>query len=1170
MSAQKSILWDLYTWQYDDNGNLIREEGPRTGVHKEYQYDFSNRLVVDEEIHANGVRLKHAYHYDYLGNMIAEVDIYGNKSKYIYDRFKRRVQAIGPDGHTLQSTEYNTLDQPVVQQDANGKHSYWCYNVRGSPTHVVHPDGSEERSFYNLDGTLQKKIEKDGKTTVYTYDCLDRELTADVYDIAGKHLYQTRKEYRGFHMIAAFDPDGHATFYDYDHHGRIIKTTRGDCSESYAYDTLGRKSRLIQPVSDSDGVITEYAYDALDRLTETTIKNWAGEVQSWELVNYDFDGKVVAVTKQSQAGMTTAKMEYNARGKMIKSIDLEGKETHVSYRYDYVNEEGICVPYREETAPSGNKTAYISDIYGRDKKIILCDAHGNKQHITHFQYDHKGNRLKKTDEVFVKRKKLRDFVCVWEYDACNRPTRQYEAYGTPIQKETIVTYNQHGQKAAVTKPDGVKVTYAYSDNGLLERVYSSDNTIHYQYSYDPKGNPTTVQDLVHKTYTWRIYDRYGQVIHEQQGTGISIATQYDPLGRVKQVHHPDNVPIRYTYDGIHLKRIARFEGDNKELYAHEYLQYDPSGKVTQSALAGGVGTISYDYDILGRVIAIDSTHWKETLAGFDESGNLLGKKVVDQIGLTSDKYRYDSLNQLTAEKGVVRHHYVSDSLHNRLAKDEQKQEVNVLNQVVSDGTKQYEYDLNGNIRCIREFDREMRFAYDAFDRLIAVTANGETTKYRYDEHNRRLSKGKKLYLYHDRNEVLAADDSGKIFQRRVLGIGLGGEIGAAVAMEFDNHLYVPLHDHNGNVCSLIDAETKRVAECYRYSAFGEELTDTSASINPWRFSSKRMDEETGFVFFGRRYYMPETGRWLTADPLGEYDGSNLYAYVKNNPLTHFDVYGLTTESERSVHTCHWKFDPIRAIGRGIAWGAEKGELLFKHLLPPSPVRLIGEAACQLLQGKGIQDGSGIPQSRFTVVGDKPCPKGKAQIYSFGMLGEHAGGIKTTQQIVEQSGGCQAHLFSHPSQGFFTDLLYAIFEKCNSGCAHVKRCEQAIVNLYGQLKKESDHPEIYIHAHSRGGIEIYLATKNLPEEIRKCLYITTYGSGTIIPKEYYGNAENFVNDRDKVPLTDYYGMLKHKDSVTCTGYKSRSFLWTNDHYIDSPGYKRAMRDTIENYANNWKT
>ena len=49
--------------------------------------------------------------------------------------------------------------------------------------------------------------------------------------------------------------------------------------------------------------------------------------------------------------------------------------------------------------------------------------------------------------------------------------------------------------------------------------------------------------------------------------------------------------------------------------------------------------------------------------------------------------------------------------------------------------------------------------------------------------------------------------------------------------------------------------------------------------------------ETGFVYFGRRYYSHEIGRWITPDPAGFADGLNLYAYVHNQPLTYIDPDG---------------------------------------------------------------------------------------------------------------------------------------------------------------------------------------------------------------------------------------------------------------------------------------
>ena len=82
---------------------------------------------------------------------------------------------------------------------------------------------------------------------------------------------------------------------------------------------------------------------------------------------------------------------------------------------------------------------------------------------------------------------------------------------------------------------------------------------------------------------------------------------------------------------------------------------------------------------------------------------------------------------------------------------------------------------------------------------------------------------------------------------------------------------------------------------YRYTAFGEEKLE-GLSVSPWRYSSKRTDDKTGFVNYGRRYYLPSHGRWLTPDPLGFTAGMNLYAFVQNDPLTHLDDYGLLTQS----------------------------------------------------------------------------------------------------------------------------------------------------------------------------------------------------------------------------------------------------------------------------------
>ncbi len=106
----------------------------------------------------------------------------------------------------------------------------------------------------------------------------------------------------------------------------------------------------------------------------------------------------------------------------------------------------------------------------------------------------------------------------------------------------------------------------------------------------------------------------------------------------------------------------------------------------------------------------------------------------------------------------------------------------------------------------------------------------------------------------------AADEKSRIQELRVLGEGLGAEIGASVLYELNGKAYIPIHDHRGCVVTLVNLSTKKPIESYRYTAFGEELTQSK--LSPWRFASKRVDEETGLVFFGRRYYHPELGRLL--------------------------------------------------------------------------------------------------------------------------------------------------------------------------------------------------------------------------------------------------------------------------------------------------------------------
>ncbi|WP_408279244.1 RHS repeat-associated core domain-containing protein [Paraburkholderia sediminicola] len=48
-----------------------------------------------------------------------------------------------------------------------------------------------------------------------------------------------------------------------------------------------------------------------------------------------------------------------------------------------------------------------------------------------------------------------------------------------------------------------------------------------------------------------------------------------------------------------------------------------------------------------------------------------------------------------------------------------------------------------------------------------------------------------------------------------------------------------------------------------------------------------------FVYYRNRYYSPQTGKFISEDPLGYASGqTNAYAYVNGNPVSLYDPFGL--------------------------------------------------------------------------------------------------------------------------------------------------------------------------------------------------------------------------------------------------------------------------------------
>ena len=175
-----------------------------------------------------------------------------------------------------------------------------------------------------------------------------------------------------------------------------------------------------------------------------------------------------------------------------------------------------------------------------------------------------------------------------------------------------------------------------------------------------------------------------------------------------------------------------------------------------------------------------------------------------------------------------------------------------------------------------------------------------------------------------------------------------GSVGGGV----DAGDYIYCYDANGNVVQVADLAAADASSAimakYEYDAYGRQIgLSMLAYRQPFRFSTKYHDSETGLGYWGYRYYSPAFGRWISRDPIEESGGLNLYAYVDNQPPTNHDALGLWKMGPpgRSRRVVESEIgDTVRDLGLMMKLTPEEYEAWLAphpHALPGSAERRIG-------------------------------------------------------------------------------------------------------------------------------------------------------------------------------------------------------------------------------------
>jgi len=121
--------------------------------------------------------------------------------------------------------------------------------------------------------------------------------------------------------------------------------------------------------------------------------------------------------------------------------------------------------------------------------------------------------------------------------------------------------------------------------------------------------------------------------------------------------------------------------------------------------------------------------------------------------------------------------------------------------------------------------------------------------------------------------------------------GNDGTSAQLIRYQFGNHL--------GSASLELD-DRAQIISYEEYTPYGSTSYQAVASQTEtpkrYRYTGKERDEETGFSYHGARYYVPWLCRWSALDPAGLVDGTNMYAYVRGNPVMAVDPTGQAGQS----------------------------------------------------------------------------------------------------------------------------------------------------------------------------------------------------------------------------------------------------------------------------------
>ena len=592
--------------------------------------------------------------YDAHGNLEREVNEIGVTTFHDHDVFNRRIKTtLDLNGNGLKDPRY-TQFTPA----AGGQPATYNGDIVTETTYTVHHLPEDE-------------WDARGIRTRHTHDTLGRRLTTTVNfgapdpaqvhttrftdddtetpDFVGGSVFNVS----GFKPLRVTDPRGFTTAFEYDALYRVTKTTLTDTSYNPAQviETRTRYDDAGNPV---------LTLDALERGTHT---------------NYDGLGRATTVTYPSDANTPAASIHtfYTPGGQVWKSVDETGAITR--HTYDQAGR------VKTTTLP-----AVLNPATGQPQTPLIQHTHDAAGNLTHVE-DPRGNT---TQTLYDNRNRTWKVIQPQVTDATT---------GQPAAPATLTHYDDAGRVTGQTDPLG------HFTQTVLDRAGRALQTIAPQI-----GAQTHI--------TRRSFDAAGNILTLTDPEGHTVTNTYDAHNRLRSTLDAEAILNEFEYDKNGNRTLAR-DGLQQET--------------------------TFTYDAQNRPLT--QTHanldtWSWTYNALQKTGQVDAKQVATT-------YTYDARDRLRtlAAPGIERLHTYDLAGRLLTVSETGRPEAAITNTWDAHGrlmsetsrglTHSHAYDLAGNrVATTYSTGRNVTTTHDAHNRPATITEGGRVTTYGYDKAGR--------------------------------------------------------------------------------------------------------------------------------------------------------------------------------------------------------------------------------------------------------------------------------------------------------------------------------------------------------------------------------------------------------------------------------------------------